>query len=76
MRARVANHARQAKYSGSELTESMRDAATTALNKRLVEQYDIDPLDPDYATKLSHARSAYYTSLALSRSIKASRQVK
>lgn len=64
-RARIANHARQAKYSREEQTRAWRRGALTALNRRLIDQYGIDIDAPDFEERLNHARSAYFGSLAL-----------
>lgn len=49
----------------SEATAKGRAAATTALDKRLTEQYELDPEAPDYGQRLAYARKAHFAQLAL-----------
>jgi hypothetical protein len=65
IRARIANHALQAKYPAHELTVAATKASQTALNQRLIDQYGLDVSAPDFEVRLKHARSAHYGQMAL-----------
>lgn len=65
IRARMGANARIAKHGAIEATRPMRQAATTALNAKLIEQYSLDSAAPDFDQRLKAARSSHYGRLAL-----------
>lgn len=65
LRARLAAHTLHARYSAHDLTAPAREAARTALDRRLSEEFEIDVSSPDGAKRLEHARRAYFARLAL-----------
>jgi hypothetical protein len=47
----------------TKASAALRDGATTALNRRLVEDYGLSPERPDFEERLAEARKRYFSFL-------------
>ncbi len=65
LRGRIGAFALHARYDARETTHKAREAARTALDARLIDEFKIDPGSRDFQTRLAHARSAHFSRLAL-----------
>ncbi len=65
LRGRIGAYALHARYDARETTEKARAAARTALDTRLIDEFDLDPEGRGFETHLKHARSAHFSRLAL-----------
>lgn len=70
LRAKLAAHARYAKYSHEDnvrMSEAARSAARTKLEADIIERYQLDPSAPDFDARLQHGISQHYTAMRLRR---------
>ena len=66
LRGQIGAHAKWAKTTDRmAATQAGRVAAATALEQRLIEEYDLDPTAKDFSVRLEHARKAHFKRLAL-----------
>lgn len=65
-RGAIAAHSRWARTQDrTAATARARASAHTALEQRLIAEYELDPGHPDFALRLEHARRAHFARLAL-----------
>lgn len=68
LRGRIGAHALHARYDSREITAPARLAARTALDERLAAEYGLTEErmgSDEFRRRLDHARSAYFSGLAL-----------